>query len=96
MGFRANAPAAYFFIIVFCVTQILPRETHRLHRAGLHGGHVGDLGCADHGPGDQTLNAELHDLNRDEVLVGDVDEILGGGGETHTRSGEHTNAPSRR
>lgn len=45
-------------------------------RSGLDRCHVGDLGLSHDDVDDQTLHVELHDLNRDEVVVGDVDEIL--------------------
>lgn len=51
---------------------------YRFQGTGLDGAHVGDLGLADDGFGDHTLNAEVHYLHRDKVLIGDVDEILGG------------------
>lgn len=49
---------------------------YRCLGAGLDGAQVGDLGLADDGFRDHTLNAEVHNLDRDKVLVGDVDEVL--------------------
>lgn len=49
---------------------------YRCLGAGLDGAQVGDPGLADDGFRDHTLNAEVRNLDRDKVLVGDVDEIL--------------------
>lgn len=47
----------------------------RFLRPGLDGSQVGYLGLTQDDVGDQTLDAEVYDLNRHEVLVGDVDEV---------------------
>lgn len=58
---------------------IIPCDTHRFLRAWRDGGrHVYRLDLPNNCFVDQTLTGELDDLNRDEVLVGDVDEILKG------------------
>lgn len=49
---------------------------HRVLGARLDAAHVGDLGLADDHLGEHTLNTEAHNLHRDEVVVGDVDQIL--------------------
>lgn len=51
-------------------------DPYRVLGARLDGAHVGDLGVADDRLRDHTLNTEVHNLDRDEVVVGDVDEIL--------------------
>lgn len=52
---------------------------YRFLGAGLDGPDVGDLGLADDHLRDYTLDGEVHNLDWDKVLVGDVDKILGGG-----------------
>lgn len=49
---------------------------YRVLGARLDVAHVGDLGLADDRLRDHPLNTEVHNLDRDEVIVGDVDEIL--------------------
>lgn len=53
-------------------------ETHGFLRAGLDGAHVEGPGLTDNGSGDQTLDAEVQDLDWDKVVVGDVDQVLVG------------------
>lgn len=55
------------------------RVPYQVLGARLDGAHVGDLGLADDHLRDHTLDTEVHNLDRDKVVVGDVDEILGDG-----------------
>lgn len=68
-------------------------ETHRFLWAGRDDRYITYLGLTQNRVKDQTLDAKLDDVNRDEVVVGDVDEILGE--ETHSWSGA-TNSPFHR
>lgn len=53
-------------------------ETHGFLRAGLDGAHVDDPVLTDNSRGDQTLDAEVQDLDWDKVVIGDVDQVLAG------------------
>lgn len=53
-------------------------ETHGFLRAGLDGAHVDGPVLTDNGRRDQTLDAEVQDLDWDKVVVGDVDQVLVG------------------
>ena len=56
--------------------RVILRVTHRILWAGLDVGHVRNLGFTHNCVRDKTLNAKLHNLHWDIVLVGDVDKIL--------------------
>lgn len=60
----------------------------------MDGGHVGELGLANDRLGDHTLNTEVHNLDRDKVVVGDVDEILGDEGGKKTADRVEPTCPS--
>lgn len=74
----------------YTLMRIMLCETHWFLWAWLEGRHIRYLGLTHNYLRDQTLNVKIDNLDRDKVLVGDVDEILED--ETHIWSGA-TNTP---